>query len=381
MSAPTSPIGRNNQIPYIYTETNSSPTKFTSPLKRSLFSQMDSLAADIEMHKKARIEEVVQRQIPVAPQILTEANSLQPGARPRVALRPPETPCKPKRGLFSTQRQPHFGGGFQLPPSRPVSPHVALFNAVEETMSLPVNGVNATLNKFAKGSLMQAYTLQAESQIYPNFDNDQLIVKLPFIDRNTPVKKLPSRLQCAIESYRKMQAHGGIPTATLVNLDTAGTDNFFVVEKIPHPVDMTNPSHLEQIKALFQVYFKDKLLLDLSFDNVRVKKVRDDVTGEETDVVYVIDYIEKEIDFVQEKVSLGRFVINNLESFCRNHQRNIQGLDPETRWDQMNELLSFLTEGLEGTSFNPNWRLIALNTIFSTAPQARNNPITPDMFV
>jgi hypothetical protein len=220
------------------------------------------------------------------------------------------------------------------------SPFEELFKKVEVLGKLNIYAIEATLKPFKAGTFMQAYTVTAAEAIWPDVENDQLLVKL-YHGRITKFNsKLPKYLANSLSNYQDAQKLN-LPVATIYNDMTAKTDRYFLVEKLPDLLSIHNKSHIEQVRHFMTLSFENKIPFDLSYDNFGVR-------GE---TVCLLDYNERVIT----KDKLGFFVIQYLKSWVKQISNENLNLSRKNRQELSDQFLSELTEDLDVYGFKREW--------------------------
>jgi hypothetical protein len=199
-----------------------------------------------------------------------------------------------------------------------------------------------------KGSVMKAYDVTADSQLWSGIENCNILVKLYMVKRHKGklagdgIKNIPSMMKTAIESYKKAEQLL-IPQAILYNVDTAIEDCCFIVEKISGQLDINCVEQMEQVKKLFKTYFEKNIVLDLGPANLCVKT---DESKKET--VVLVDYMETDQDHRR-----GPFFEDVLGRWYTAIKAKCSDLSDEERKIYAIALIKDLTEGLEEYGFDP----------------------------
>lgn len=276
------------------------------------------------------------------------------------ATEPPVITTKTLEHLNEAQGRP-FGFNFNqvnedrgLTRAPAKSIYEILFDKIKKEATLEIYGNSVKLSCMGKGSLMHAYDLTADTQLVAGIDNSNILVKLYFIElkcSKAHVKSLPQLMQTSIASYQKGKELG-IPQATLYNIDTAMKDGFFIVEKIPEELDMECPLQMAQVQILFQTYFKEKFVMDLAPDNLRVKTEKTEEGTKQT--VVLVDYLEKEKK-IKKVGDSDLFFMKIIERWYKTLCKKYLGLPDDQRKIKASELINFLTQGLEDHGLDPEW--------------------------
>ncbi|MGZ3733257.1 MAG: hypothetical protein ACXU9U_05920, partial [Parachlamydiaceae bacterium] len=264
-----------------------------------------------------------------------ESLSVENDAVPRlskVSVMPPPTPLKAKKGLTR--------GGIIVAKQSFSSPFEELFKKVETLGKLNIYGVEATLTPFKAGTYLQAYTVAAAEAIWPDVENDQLLVKLYHGRKTFFNRKLPARLANSLTNYQDAQKLN-LPVATIYNDLTAETDRYFLVEKLSHLFDIHNKNHMQQVRHFMKISLESQIPFDLSYNNFGVRD----------EIVCLWDYNEKVIP----ENKLHVFVIQYLKTWVK--QISLENLSSSIK--QQRELsykfLSELTESLDVHGFKNEW--------------------------
>lgn len=240
-------------------------------------------------------------------------------------------------------------------PGRTLNAHGQLFKDAEKG-SLLIYGFKYNLTRFGEGTFMKVYKLQGQSKIQNEVSNDKLLLKLySRAHISFDEKTLSCYMNNSIENYNAAKKLD-LPVSTIYNIQTAITDKFFLVELIPNEADLGNENQLKQIQSLFKVSFEKKLLLDLSFSNLRVR---------ENGTVTLIDFVEEPVKFT-DACQLSIFVIQYLKSWTKEVQQMTLNADfpQEQKKELAAQLLTILTEGLEPYGFDPACNQTAVEASF-----------------
>jgi hypothetical protein len=250
---------------------------------------------------------------------LSQEQKLSPVKRAPVARRaPPQTPGKVRINQ---------------------APQAQIYRQVQTAGKLLINGKNEIVIPFAKGTYMEAFTIDSRK--------DQL-VKLYFRDFNEA--KYKACMANSLENYRSV-CDLDLPVSTIYNSETALQDHFFLVEFVPNPLDYQNEEQLKQVIAYFQATYAAGIACDLSIDNLRV---------DDLGVVKLIDFMEEKLSLQKKKDKFGRSAIQNLKSWCRAVRDANMKESNDAQRQKAQALIDELTNGLEAYGFDPVWKTEAM---------------------
>lgn len=121
--------------------------------------------------------------------------------------------------------------------------------------------------------------------VYQFIENPNLLVKAYHggTDYKFDPIVLRKLLHHSLQSYDTVVSLG-LPVAELVNKATAESDGFFVQNKIPHPIDVKNSAHIENVSKFFTASVQQKVPMDLHPENLRANQ---------DGTVVLIDFIEE----------------------------------------------------------------------------------------
>lgn len=198
----------------------------------------------------------------------------------------------------------------------------------------PGNIVDFTISAIpgAKGQHSQAYTISSARNLFSGYQNDQLLFKA-----YQQEVVLNARKNVEMFARNSLKQYGQLlaiqfPIARILNVKTIFRDGYFLVEKIPHPfeiswdentpivsLDEETKLRLFQVKVMFASAFDQKIAVDLSADNVRV-----DNQGR----VVLIDFMEEDETNPFSTNPFGPLVAKCLLTFSRGNSEIEAFLDP-----------------------------------------------------
>ena len=189
----------------------------------------------------------------------------------RTSLQPPPTPQKRR---IRAQKEP---SRFQI-----------IFRSTEQG-EIVIRGQTVVVIPLSdKGSYMNVFTPGASSPLVKDISNSALVIKTFNRQRSKePENRLKMFMTTALQSYRNAQMLG-VPVAAIYNEATALQDGYYIQEKVAHPLDILNVSHVQQARHFFINFLDNKhILFDLLPDNLRVT---------EDGRVKLIDFVEEDDD-------------------------------------------------------------------------------------
>jgi len=205
------------------------------------------------------------------------------------------------------------------------------------------NGVSVTFSSFSeKGSYVRVLSPYADDSLVPGVSNDQLLIKIYNEKLLTKTEAcLKNYMSSSLKNYEAAK-HLGLPVSTIFNAATALEDTYFIVEKVPYPIDVNSPDHVKQVHRFFQAAFDQKSIFDLLPDNFCVK---------EDGTVVLVDFVEDTED------GFDIFLKHALKTWAKRFAESAHYDREATRTS-----LKQLTEGLN--QFDPQWIDEILECIF-----------------
>lgn len=252
-----------------------------TPLKRSC-DELEELAKKIvALHSPSKDTPrpmPVQRQtvsfefaIPAAPKrsLREKASTITPANQVKAL---PQTPDTPFKKITKPRETPGVVGNILR----------VLDNLGSSLKTQSGTGVYFELGKcIGNGDHSNVYQVSGNLPIFEGYANEELLVKCyqrKLIDKNT-IRQIESFVVTALTQYVELLTIN-FPVAKILNAATIKDDGFFVVENIPYAFNIPDELDLDnlpedhpmtQVKTMFQIAFDQKIGLDLSRDNVRIK--------------------------------------------------------------------------------------------------------------
>ncbi len=254
----------------------------------------------------------------------------------------------------------------QLPKATPAAPQKAQRTRGRETPSLfkiaSDNALNGTIQIQGQcvqlkllsnqGSFMDVYTATAPNPIVPGQSNDTLVVKV-FKQKRAAYSKviLKSWMTNSLNFYRATQ-NLAVPVAIIHNTTTATLEGCIIQDKIAHPANVLNPSHVKQARKFFMKSLQNQhVLFDLSPNNLFVA---------ESGVMKLIDFPEEiPVDLLDD--SWQDLCIHALENWARIYRATTRNADHKTTSDFLNSF----TAGFEHYGYKPAWNDVIIASLFS----------------
>jgi hypothetical protein len=200
----------------------------------------------------------------------------------------------------------------------------ALYLKAKDKSSMTIHGKEVELSLLSeKGTYMVVYSLKAEQRILPSVDNEDLVVKI-YNEKQSACRPqfLESLMGNSIANYYAAK-DSGLKVATLYNVESAPDDHFFLQERIPHQIDVTNEEHMKQVQHFFLTSLKNRIILDLLPPNLRVNK--------EGSVV-LIDFVEEPDDGQESLINQAlRMWADLFHKTCQDQERTLAFLDQLTK--------------------------------------------------
>jgi hypothetical protein len=159
----------------------------------------------------------------------------------------------------------------------------------------------------ANGSYNAIYRPSGSERLVPNQPNDQVLVRKP-LREGTPIRQ-GLRFQGVCQSL-------GIVTPYIHNFGTCEQDGVYIVERVPHEFDATNPRHVAQVAAALGAICQAPEVPDYRPDNVRF---RNDGTA------VLIDFTEPGVDRQQSRNDRAATMRSFVDQFVQTaplHARN-----------------------------------------------------------
>jgi len=222
------------------------------------------------------------------------------------------------------------------------SPYETLFQTISGEKTLSLYGVKAKLERIGQGYFMHTFAMKAETEILPDIANDTLLVKFYHGAKGGfGENRLSTYTSSSLRNYETALSLN-LPVAQIHNADTALQDRYFLVERIPHEIEM--PQDIEKVHQFFKAAFANKVYFDLHPSNLRKR---------EDGTVTLIDFVEEKINF---KTSSGS------ECACRITALLTAWAERGASRAEGEQIVKRLTAGLEEHGFDPQWAEDALQT-------------------
>lgn len=210
--------------------------------------------------------------------------------------------------------------------------------------SFCINNQPVSLQFLGKGSFMDAYTLEASAPVVSSTPNDKVVLKTYNSERSSSnPAKLSKFLKSSIANYKQAQ-NLNLPVATIYNIKTALEDKFFLQEKIPHPANVTNASHISQLRQFLLASLKNQVCFDLLPQNLRVT---------EESALTLIDFVEDKSDGIM-------VFINHAVKLWATEMKEVLSANIT----QVAKFLSDLTQDFDQYGYDLNYNQQILDNLF-----------------
>jgi hypothetical protein len=167
------------------------------------------------------------------------------------------------------------------------------------------------------GTYLVVFPFTCSKPIIPGINNDRLLVKIFNKEHTKNEKKIVALMTNSLKNYNDISKLN-LPCSKIHNEATAVEDTKYIVDKIPSRVNIICPDQLQQVRKFFEVTIKNKVICDLSYTNLMVKKEFSGTVEKKTEVT-LIDFAENELTMGTEKYD--RFAIQFLKSWCNEIHR------------------------------------------------------------